>query len=924
MRLNMSPVCNAPPDANGLNCMVRMVMRCLNLNRNFALHRLVTGILTLGIASNAMANPTGMSVQHGSATAVANGSRLTVTASQNAFLNWQSFNIGADETTIFQQPSAGSIVWNRINGQNPSQIYGSLQANGVVVLLNSSGFYFGPNSFVSAAGLVVSTANCVPPQNAGGSWEFNGPPPLASIVNYGQIKIGSGGSEFLIADQVENHGTIAAPGGTIGLAAGQTVLLSDRPDGRGMSMKVKLPRGSVDNDGHLIADGGTIAMNAKVVNQDGFIQANSVQNKNGVIELVASDQLTLGANSQISASGDNSAAGSAGGNVTLQSGNNFSDNVGSQITVTGGAHGGTGGNVEISAPNVRSLNSSINARAQAGSTAGKLLLDPDYIILDTSGSDSAGSGTVLAGDNPGSTLDLNVNSAFANLAVSDIILQAAYDITLTAGTAWDLSGTIGANLGGVTGGQLTLEAGRDIIFGDSSSISDANNWSVTLKAGVNFSSGVVQAGSGSIYLTGGQINSVIQTFGGSIQTTGGSIGLDAGQDIQTGIGSLIDLNNGFPFAMESASGAISLTAGRDIQIGSSSVVTTGGGGITATAGRGLQMNGGSLTTFGGGDILVTAERDIQVGAGSITTIGGGDITATATAGSVNTGTDTGGYAFNNVTGTSTDPIYQVAGVPTVDNPTLYPGALGGISTGAGGNVNITAGLDIISFLPSSANSASDVTTEAGSGAFGSGNVTLSAGRNVVGHYVVALGAGIINAGVNAGTTASDPGYADGDPEPTPQEELALSLINGSWNVLVTHDINLQEVRNPNGVFNEQGTVRSRSYHFFDYAAADSITLDAGNSVQLLGDNVPRNSDESPAVPIIYPATLNISAGAGGVVLGSDVILFPSPQGSLSINTTGGGTFESQAYADYLTALAAYDQLSAADQLSTPPPVIPTT
>ena len=134
-------------------------------------------------------------------------------------------------------------MWNRINDPNPSQIFGSLQANGVVVLMNSSGFYFGPNSFVSAAGLIVSTANCVPPQNTGGSWTFNGPPPLASIVNYGQIKIGSGGSAFLIADHIENQGTIDAPGGTIGLAAGQTVLLSERPDGRGMSMAVTLPRG---------------------------------------------------------------------------------------------------------------------------------------------------------------------------------------------------------------------------------------------------------------------------------------------------------------------------------------------------------------------------------------------------------------------------------------------------------------------------------------------------------------------------------------------------------------------------------------------------------------------------------------------------------------------------------------------------------
>ena len=43
----------------------------------------------------------------------------------------------------------------------------------------------------------------------------------------------------------------------------------------------------MDNYGNVIADGGTIALNAKVVNQGGFIQANSVRDNNGVIELVA-------------------------------------------------------------------------------------------------------------------------------------------------------------------------------------------------------------------------------------------------------------------------------------------------------------------------------------------------------------------------------------------------------------------------------------------------------------------------------------------------------------------------------------------------------------------------------------------------------------------------------------------------------------
>ncbi len=108
------------------------------------------------------------------------------------------------------------------------------------------------------------------------------------------------------------------------LVAGQSVLVSDSPDGRGLSAAVTLPQGSVDNFGRIAATGGNIMLQAKVVNQDGVLQADSVRNQNGVIELVASDQLDLGVNSQILARGDDSAGGSAGGSVTLKSENVFS------------------------------------------------------------------------------------------------------------------------------------------------------------------------------------------------------------------------------------------------------------------------------------------------------------------------------------------------------------------------------------------------------------------------------------------------------------------------------------------------------------------------------------------------------------------------------------------------------------------------
>src|ERR1700677_2078535 len=99
-------------------------------------------------ASRTFANPTGLTVSVGSATAQQLGSQLNVTVGQLAILNWSSFNIGAGETTSFLQPSSGSIVFNIIGGASPSQIYGNLNANGTVILENANGLYFGPNSMV--------------------------------------------------------------------------------------------------------------------------------------------------------------------------------------------------------------------------------------------------------------------------------------------------------------------------------------------------------------------------------------------------------------------------------------------------------------------------------------------------------------------------------------------------------------------------------------------------------------------------------------------------------------------------------------------------------------------------------------------------------------------------------------------------------
>ena len=698
----------------------------------------------LASALCALANPSGMTVSSGSATAVTSGSTLTVTAANNTWLNWQSFNIGGTESTVFQQPSSSSIVWNSIGGASASQIYGSLQANGQIVLMNPTGFYFGQNAFVKAAGVVVSTASGGPVESgSGAAWQFTGPPPTAGIVNYGRLSAETGGFVYLLAANIDNQGSISTPAGNLGLCAGQTVLLSERADGRGLSAQVKLPTGSVNNSGQLVADAGTILASAQVVNQNGLIEANSVQAVSGIIELDASSSLTLGANSLITANGDASASGSGGGQIMLQTAGTYSDVAGSQIQFAGGANGGDAGRALIYAAQA-SVKSTLTGSAQAGFNAG----DEYFYPRATS-------------------LTLNDNSLAPFAGFSSLLFQASGNLPVATGTAWDLAAG--------TGSLLFLEAGGNLTLGTGSSLLAEDGWAVSLEAGRNFRNGQVLPGAGSILFSG-------------------SAGVQSGN----------------------------------------------------------------------GDLTLLAGNNVTVGSGYVRTISGGNIFVTALAGAIHTGNNQNGFDFLPTDATGT------AYVPVVD-PNL-----GGISTAAGGNVTLNAGTDISSFLPV----AGGGQTDAGSGCFGAaaGNLTLTAGQNVTGHYVVANGTGTITAGNNAGTTTAP---------------LALSLIAGGWNVSAGNDILLQEVRNPNGVFNNLGTASASTRNLFDYAPGDYVILNAGAAVQLLGTALPRYGDSFDAsIPCIYPPTLEITAGAGGVTLDNDVILFPSPLGWLDLTTSAGGSLTS--------------------------------
>ena len=120
-------------------------------------------LLALAVAtcftSGSYALPTDPTVAAGNATFNQVGKVLNVTNSNGAIINWNTFSIGAGETTRFIQTSASSSVLNRVLSNDPSLIYGTLSSNGRVWLVNPAGIMVGAGGRVDVAGFVASTLN---------------------------------------------------------------------------------------------------------------------------------------------------------------------------------------------------------------------------------------------------------------------------------------------------------------------------------------------------------------------------------------------------------------------------------------------------------------------------------------------------------------------------------------------------------------------------------------------------------------------------------------------------------------------------------------------------------------------------------------------------------------------------------------------
>ncbi len=697
-------------------------------------------------ALDAGALPTNGQITAGSGSIGQSGTTMTVTqTSDRMAATWNTFNIGANATVNFVQPTSSSVALNRVTSGDASQIFGKLNANGQVYLINSSGILFGAGSSVNVGGLVASTLNISDANFMAGKNAFDLEGATGSVINQGNITAADGGYVALLGAQVRNEGNIIARLGSVVLAAGEKMTLDFNGDGLiNVEVNNATLNANVLNSGLLQADGGAVIMTARatdamlsnVVNNNGVIEARSLQNRNGSILLDGGDSGVVANSGTLNVSGLSSgetggstkvlgqyvglydgtridASGDAGGGTVLIGGNyqgsgteHQSDAVfmGGDATIKADAvRSGDGGTVVLWSTGSTRFSGDISARA--GGTTGR------GGIVETSGHDLNVDGFVHLGAASGiggswllDPVNINITTAanaggatgtspFTSATAANSNLSSA---TLNASLAEGANITVSTNASGTGGGDinvlddvkavgnssLTLQAHRSINM-TNHVISNATGKSLNVSLIANFGN----TGNGSIALSG----STISTNGGNLTASSNTINVS---------GSTIDAGGG-NINMVANQANVSVATDAFIVTGGSRIVTNGSGsivvdGTTLGSGNGTRIfsTNNTIAATGTGNLTVSGNASSGFGVLVCSTAATSSQTLTVGSGNLTVKANSGGFA-----GASRGVYLAASGTGSVTLNATAGGTINvnGSSTGSYGTVlNSTGASSVIS------------------------------------------------------------------------------------------------------------------------------------------------------------------------------------------------------------------------------------
>ena len=840
-------------------------------------------LATLLLINSAYANPEGGVVAAGSATITSpNASTVQINqASDKAIINWQSFNISSDETTRFVQPNAGSVALNRIDPQQgASQIFGHIQANGQIILVNQAGIYFGSGSRVDVTGIIASTSDITNENFLAGYYSFDQKSSLynGSIINKGTIIAADHGLVALLGSAISNEGLVQAQLGNVVLASGNKFTVGFDNTGMinftvdeatataGVDQNSTILKNAVSNRGIIIADGGTILMAAKsvqgvmdrVINMEGVTQARSVQEKNGVIIFAGDNQGVTYVSGTVDASGIQS--GETGGVVQVL-GNYIHLDGSAKINVSGDLEGGEiyiGGSYQGKGPLQNASTTyvaydvNLHADAITNGNGGKIIAWADIATgfdgtLSAQGGQYSGNGgfAEVSGKEYLNVDNLRINLA-APMGNAGTLLLDPSDVSLTTGIADSgvnfAAGTYtptnnttsNIQIDGATGINTRLASGNIIILatqtagGNAGAITVVNpiSWnsanSLTLTASHNIlvNASITNAGSGGLTMTSGNSVSINSTI-----TTGGTININATNSITV----------------------------------SSPISTTGSGNI-------------SLTSGGGAFNMVNINNQINTTSGTVTLAGnetniGSNITTTG-----------GSILFNNpVTLTGDTSLNAAGGNITFSNTVSGLGALVTSTSGAGVTTfnNALTGVDSLSVTGSTAINTS--TMEASTSLSFGGNVTLGANTTIQSYEAVGVSFGGTVNGAQTLTLQSSGDVSFGDVIGGITPLTSLTIGGGFTTALNTSAITTTGAQN----YNSAVTLGS------------NITLNTTNNAVNFASSITNS---------ITPRTLTINTGSAALTLGGSVGA-GTALGAITLNSTGTTTLSGTINAASLTTNA---------------------
>lgn len=339
------------------------------------------------VTGPAMAGPTGGRV-------IAGNARITVPdvntthieqTSQRVFIDFDSYDVGADESVIYSQPSRSAIAVNRILDQKPSEILGSLRADGTIFLVNSRGIIFGENATVDVGALVASGLSISLDDFLKGEYRFED----ASgglVVNRGLIQAATGGSVALLGSSALNQGLIEADFGAVSMAAGSRAHLTFDADGligveidQAVTQKLPELEALVSNEGSISADGGRVVLSGatasglfdSAVNNEGVIEAGRIEKHGGKVMLLGS-----GADVSVTGGVDVSARDgvSDGGAIRIES-----DGVSlvTDAALSARSDNGRGGEIQVLGEAV-GLTGTTRVDASGGAGGGRIAVGGDF------------------------------------------------------------------------------------------------------------------------------------------------------------------------------------------------------------------------------------------------------------------------------------------------------------------------------------------------------------------------------------------------------------------------------------------------------------------------------------------------------------------------------------------------------------------